>query len=97
MNLRLLNLACEDHALSLVCFNVWRVSDLVLTDAGIFGLRDALRSTQERIRVPPLTMPAAASNTRALVGAVYLNFGLNRAVSFCQIHVLAHAVEFVSI
>ncbi len=96
-NSRLLSAACEDHALSLVCFNVWRTADLVLTDAGIFGLRDALRSTRERIRVPPLTMPAAAASVRAVVGAVYLNFGLEAAVEFCQVHVLAHAVEFVSL
>lgn len=86
----------SNHNLSLICFNVWKVSDLVLTDAGIYGLRDALRSSsKDKLKVPPLPMPAAAMNVRAVVGAVYLNFGLEEAVKFCQIHVVSHAVTMM--
>lgn len=85
-----------DHNLSLICFNVWKTSDLVLTDAGIYGLRDAMRSSsKEKLKVPPLPMPAAAMNVRAMVGAVYLNFGLEEAVMFCQKHVICHAVSMM--
>jgi hypothetical protein len=86
----------SDHNLSLVSFNVWKVSDLVLTDAGIFGLRDASKaSTREKLNIPPLPMPAAAMNVKAVVGAVYLNFGLEEAVKFCQKHVIPHAVNMM--
>ena len=48
-----------DHPLSLVCVNTWKCGELVLTDAGIYGLRDALRANaRDKIRVPPLPMPA---------------------------------------
>jgi hypothetical protein len=105
----------SDHALSLVCFNVWKTSELVLTDAGIYGLRDALKVnaatkksvnlevgqtggrniTQTVMKSPPLPMPAAAMNVKAVIGAVYLNFGSDEAVRFCQMHVLCHAVRMV--
>jgi hypothetical protein len=89
----LLAAAADDARLHALAANIWRTADLILTDDGVAALRDAFRA--KRPAPPVVAAPAAAACVRALVAAVYLNFGLEAAMCFIEQHVVSQTMRLV--
>jgi dsRNA-specific ribonuclease len=88
----------SDETLGTVMSDVWKLSPLVLSDAGVEGLSSLFAPHQKadhaRRHIVPLPMTATAS--RALVAAVYLNTDADTTARFVSDHVLRSALTIAS-
>jgi dsRNA-specific ribonuclease len=89
----------SDEALSAVLKGFWGLEDMILTDAVVREVRDARTSRGLlRISTSPTTLPLSYHRmcVQAVVGAVYADSGLRRAMVFSTEHIFPHAVEYLA-
>ena len=85
----LVNELCSDRVLSCVCGDFWKLSDVILTGAGVSALK-VLGLPRKTAATPSM----CANCVRAVIAVVYLTQGPKAAVGFVSEHVIQPAILF---
>lgn len=91
----------SDESLSFVLKDVWKIEDMILTDSVVQSVRKSAQNqgliqwvaTQQTRGTLPLHYHPSC--LKALVGAVYLNDGIDVAHHFVFHHIFSHVLDFV--